>query len=112
MGEMTDMGELHFTKGHGTENDFVLVADLDGTCDMTPDQVRRVSDRRAGIGGDGHVFEGTTFAAALQAAFDGGGGDGGTGSGAGAVIGGVVGGVVLAHEMRSECFGEIRFEQA
>ena len=32
--------------------------------------------------GDGHVFEGTTFAAALQAAFDGGGGDDGTGNGA------------------------------
>lgn len=31
--------------------------------------------------GDGHVFEGPTFAAALQAAFDGGGGDGGTGTG-------------------------------
>ena len=30
--------------------------------------------------GDGHVFEGTTFAAALQAAFDGGGGDGGSGA--------------------------------
>jgi hypothetical protein len=25
MGSMTDTGELHFTKGHGTENDFVLV---------------------------------------------------------------------------------------
>src|SRR5664279_4918903 len=35
MGGMTDNGELHFTKGHGTENDFVLVADLDGSSDVT-----------------------------------------------------------------------------
>jgi hypothetical protein len=27
---------LTFTKGHGTENDFVLVPDLDGTLDLTP----------------------------------------------------------------------------
>jgi uncharacterized membrane protein (UPF0182 family) len=31
--------------------------------------------------GDGHVFAGPTFAASLQAAFDGSGGDGGTGAG-------------------------------
>ena len=52
---MTDMGALHFTKGHGTENDFVLVADLDGTHDVTAEQVRRLADRRAGIGGDGVI---------------------------------------------------------
>ena len=55
MGGMTDMGALHFTKGHGTENDFVLVADLDGTHDVTAVQVRRLTDRRAGIGGDGVI---------------------------------------------------------
>jgi diaminopimelate epimerase len=55
MGAMTDMGELHFTKGHGTENDFVLVADLDGCHDLTPGQVRRLTDRRAGIGADGLI---------------------------------------------------------
>ena len=64
MGSMTDNGEVHFTKGHGTENDFVLVADLDGTRDLTPDQVRRVSDRRAGIGGDGVIRVVATRAAA------------------------------------------------
>jgi len=52
---MTDMGERHFTKGHGTENDFVLVADLDGSVDLTAEQVRRLTDRRAGIGGDGVI---------------------------------------------------------
>ena len=38
-----------FTKGHGTENDFVLVPDLDGAPRRsTPDQVRRLADRHAG----------------------------------------------------------------
>ena len=64
MGSMTDNGEVHFTKGHGTENDFVLVADLDGTGDLTPDQVSRVSDRRAGIGADGVIRVVATQAAA------------------------------------------------
>jgi diaminopimelate epimerase len=55
MGEMTDTGELHFTKGHGTENDFVLVPDLDGSLVVTAEQVRRLTDRRAGIGADGVI---------------------------------------------------------
>jgi diaminopimelate epimerase len=40
-------------KGHGTENDFVLVPDLEGELDLTVAQVRALCDRRAGIGGDG-----------------------------------------------------------
>ena len=63
---MTDTGALHFTKGHGTENDFVLVADLDGTQDVTAEQVRRLADRRAGIGGDGVIRVVPTEAAAEQ----------------------------------------------
>jgi diaminopimelate epimerase len=44
-----------FLKGHGTENDFVLLPDLDGTVhgDLSPERVRALCDRRAGIGGDG-----------------------------------------------------------
>ena len=44
-----------FLKGHGTENDFVLLPDLDGTVhgELTPERVRALCDRRAGIGGDG-----------------------------------------------------------
>ncbi|MGI8522864.1 MAG: diaminopimelate epimerase [Nocardioides sp.] len=42
-----------FWKGHGTENDFVLLPDLDGSIDLTPARVRALCDRRAGIGGDG-----------------------------------------------------------
>jgi len=64
MVEMTDNAELHFTKGHGTENDFVLVADLDGSRNVTAEQVRRLSDRRAGIGADGVIRVVPTQAAA------------------------------------------------
>jgi len=41
------------TKGHGTENDFVIVPDPDGTLDISPAQVAALCDRRAGIGADG-----------------------------------------------------------
>jgi diaminopimelate epimerase len=66
MAEMTDTGELIFTKGHGTENDFVLVADLDGTHDVTAEQVQHLTDRRAGIGADGVIRVVPTEAAAEQ----------------------------------------------
>lgn len=46
---------LRFTKGHGTENDFVLVPDLDAELDLTPSQVALLADRQAGIGGDGVI---------------------------------------------------------
>lgn len=46
---------LRFTKGHGTENDFVLVPDLDAELDLTPDDVRLLAHRQAGIGGDGVI---------------------------------------------------------
>ena len=44
-----------FHKGHGTENDFVLLPDPDGSVhgDLSADRVRALCDRRAGIGGDG-----------------------------------------------------------
>ncbi|MEO8889117.1 MAG: diaminopimelate epimerase [Jatrophihabitantaceae bacterium] len=44
---------MHALKGHGTENDFVLVPDLDGELDLTPAMVRALCDRHAGIGADG-----------------------------------------------------------
>ena len=44
---------IAFVKGHGTENDFVLLPDPDGRLDLTPALVSRLCDRRAGIGGDG-----------------------------------------------------------
>ena len=44
-----------YLKGHGTENDFVILPDLDGSIhgDLSVERVRALCDRRAGIGGDG-----------------------------------------------------------
>jgi diaminopimelate epimerase len=47
--------ELHFTKGQGTGNDFVLFADPDATVDLTPERIRAIADRRFGVGGDGVI---------------------------------------------------------
>jgi diaminopimelate epimerase len=44
---------LHALKGHGTENDFVVLPDLDGVVSLSPSLVRALCDRHAGIGGDG-----------------------------------------------------------
>ncbi|WP_460776451.1 diaminopimelate epimerase [Microbacterium sp. GXF7504] len=44
---------IAFTKGHGTGNDFVIVADPDGALDLSDDQVAVLCDRRFGVGGDG-----------------------------------------------------------
>jgi len=44
---------VRFVKGHGTENDFVLLPDVDDELDLTPELVRALCGRRAGIGGDG-----------------------------------------------------------
>jgi len=42
-----------FVKGHGTENDFVLLPDPDGGLELPAERVQRLCDRRAGIGADG-----------------------------------------------------------
>jgi diaminopimelate epimerase len=53
------VADYPFLKGHGTENDFVLLPDHDGSIhgglsdDEMAERVRRLCDRRAGIGGDG-----------------------------------------------------------
>ncbi|MFI8190228.1 diaminopimelate epimerase [Streptomyces sp. NPDC085946] len=44
---------IAFLKGHGTENDFVIVPDPENTLDLSPAAVAALCDRRAGIGGDG-----------------------------------------------------------
>lgn len=46
---------LRFTKGHGTQNDFVLLFDEHGDVELTPALVRALCDRRAGIGADGVI---------------------------------------------------------
>jgi diaminopimelate epimerase len=44
---------MRVLKGHGTENDFVVLPDLDGAITLTPELVRALCDRHAGIGADG-----------------------------------------------------------
>ncbi|MDQ6658489.1 MAG: diaminopimelate epimerase, partial [Actinomycetota bacterium] len=44
-----------FVKGHGTENDFVLLPDPADDLELTPELARRLCDRRAGIGADGVI---------------------------------------------------------
>jgi len=40
-------------KGHGTENDFLVLPDLEGAVELTPAMVRALCDRHAGLGADG-----------------------------------------------------------
>jgi diaminopimelate epimerase len=44
---------MRFAKGHGTQNDFVIVFDPGDSLGLTADLAARLCDRRAGIGGDG-----------------------------------------------------------
>jgi diaminopimelate epimerase len=46
---------VRFTKGHGTENDFVLLHDPEGRLELTASAVAALCDRRSGIGGDGLI---------------------------------------------------------
>jgi diaminopimelate epimerase len=55
-----------FTKGHGTQNDFVVLGDLDSALTLTPAVVTALCDRRRGLGADG-VLRVTTAGAALAA---------------------------------------------
>ncbi len=74
---------MRFAKGHGTENDFVLLPDFEDDLALTPALVSRLCDRRAGLGGDGVLR--IVLAAALPAGGGGNGGAvyGGPGSGGG-----------------------------
>ncbi|MBS4100520.1 diaminopimelate epimerase [Tsukamurella paurometabola] len=47
------MTAVDFLKGHGTENDFVILPDPGVDLDLTSELVAALCDRRAGIGGDG-----------------------------------------------------------
>lgn len=44
---------MHFTKAHGTGNDFVVVVDLDDQLDLSDALVRAICDRHTGVGADG-----------------------------------------------------------
>ena len=49
----TATGTIAFVKGHGTENDFVIVTDAGAALDLHESLVAALCDRRAGVGGDG-----------------------------------------------------------
>ena len=59
-----------FAKGHGTQNDFVLLPDLDGRLTLDPAAVAALCDRRRGIGADGVLRVTTAGAAAGAGVFD------------------------------------------
>ncbi|MEV6276077.1 diaminopimelate epimerase [Nocardia sp. NPDC051832] len=44
---------MEFTKGHGTQNDFVVLPDLDVRLDLTVERVAALCDRQRGLGADG-----------------------------------------------------------
>jgi diaminopimelate epimerase len=44
---------VRFCKGHGTQNDFVVLPDPDGVLDLTPARVAALCDRHCGLGADG-----------------------------------------------------------
>jgi diaminopimelate epimerase len=44
---------IDFLKGHGTENDFIVLPDPDGKLELTATRVRALCDRRRGLGADG-----------------------------------------------------------
>ena len=46
---------MEFVKAHGTGNDFVVVEDLAGHYQLTPELVRAVCDRHFGVGADGLI---------------------------------------------------------
>lgn len=54
-----------FAKGHGTQNDFVLLPDLDAELTLTAARVAALCDRRRGLGADG-VLRITTARAAQR----------------------------------------------
>ena len=54
-----NLSTLPFIKGHGTQNDFVVLIDVDDQLEdlgvLTPELVAKLCDRRCGIGGDGFL---------------------------------------------------------
>ena len=49
------IADTPFIKGHGTQNDFVLLADDDSALEMHPETIACLADRRAGLGSDGVI---------------------------------------------------------
>ncbi|MGO4534005.1 diaminopimelate epimerase [Leifsonia sp. 2MCAF36] len=49
------MATIHFTKGQGTGNDFVLYSDPEGRLPLTAAQIAEICDRHFGVGADGVI---------------------------------------------------------
>ncbi|ANF33294.1 diaminopimelate epimerase [Leifsonia xyli] len=49
------MATIHFTKGQGTGNDFVLYSDPEGELPLTAAQIAEICDRHFGVGADGVI---------------------------------------------------------
>jgi diaminopimelate epimerase len=58
-----DFVGLTFVKGHGTQNDFIVYADPDGTLPLDAPTAAWLADRRTGIGADGVIRAVRTTAA-------------------------------------------------
>ncbi|MEN3585226.1 diaminopimelate epimerase [Streptomyces sp. ZYX-F-203] len=61
---------IPFLKGHGTENDFVILPDPENALDLPPAVVAALCDRRSGLGADGllHVVRSAAHPDALEMA--------------------------------------------
>ncbi|WP_280828852.1 diaminopimelate epimerase [Mycobacterium sp. OTB74] len=57
---------MRFSKGHGTQNDFVVLPDVDAELALTPSIISALCDRRRGLGADG-LLRVTTAGAAQRA---------------------------------------------
>ncbi|MDA2891337.1 diaminopimelate epimerase [Mycolicibacterium sp. BiH015] len=61
---------MKFAKGHGTQNDFVLLPDVDAGLVLTPAAVAALCDRRRGLGADGVLRVTKAGAAGAAGVFD------------------------------------------
>jgi len=61
---------VEFAKGHGTQNDFVVLPDLPAALALTPAAVAALCDRRQGLGADGVLRVTTAGAAHTAGVFD------------------------------------------
>lgn len=52
---LVDAGGIAFVKGHGTQNDFILLPDPDDTLHVSAVAVRALCDRHVGLGADGVI---------------------------------------------------------
>lgn len=53
--DLTSLTDVAFSKGHGTGNDFILIADPEGKQQVSAGAVAAACDRRRGIGADGLI---------------------------------------------------------